>query len=229
MYEGTDRARAEIQRRTPRPAGRLAERPDRVALWAVVMALVAMVAAAATAHAGSGGTGSGGSTSGCSDKRFGARSLKLGDCGDDVKTLNWILKSKTYSVPLHQDFNDPTDGSVRSFQRRHELNADGVVSDGTRKTLVHSMNKSLATWYGPGFFGSRTACGQTLHRDTIGVAHRSLPCGTKVTVAYHHRFVRARVIDRGPYSNGADWDLTQKTARKLNFSTTDDVRVAVIR
>jgi rare lipoprotein A (peptidoglycan hydrolase) len=226
MYEGQPRARAEIERRTPRTGSRLAERPDRVALWAVVMALVAMVAAAATAHAGSGGTGS---TSGCLDKRFGARALRLGDCGNDVKTLNWILRSKTYTVPLKQDFKDPTDGSVRAFQRRHELNVDGVVGDGTRKTLVHSMNKSLATWYGPGFYGSRTACGQTLHRDTIGVAHRSLPCGTKVTVAYHHRFVRARVIDRGPYSNGADWDLTGKTASKLNFSATDDVRVAVIK
>src|SRR5919202_1138566 len=124
MYEGAPRSRAELEyrrRQAQRPVNR---RPDRIALWAVGLAVIAMIAAATSAHAGSGGTGtttgSGGTgtSSGCPDTRFGSRSLSLGDCGTDVKTLHWILKAKSYGVPLDKEFDDPTDGSVRTFQKR---------------------------------------------------------------------------------------------------------------
>ena len=196
------------------------------------MAVVAMVAAATSAHAGSGGTGSSGGSGGsgrCAGLQFGARALNLGDCGGDVKTLHWLLKAKSYGVPLGKDFDNPTDNSVRSFQKRHRLHADGVVGDRTRKKIVRTMPKSVASWYGPGFFGKRTACGTKLGRKTIGVAHRHLPCGTRVTLTYRGRYVRARVIDRGPYTRGVRWDLTQKTARKLHLTTTDTIRAAPIR
>jgi Lytic transglycolase/Putative peptidoglycan binding domain len=218
------------------PAGRpLRERPlrrpDRIAFWAFAMGVIAMFAAATSAQAGSGGTGSGGGgdSSGCPQMRFGARALDLGDCGGDVKTLHWILKAKSYGVPLDKDFESPTARSVRRFQRRHGLRSDGVVRRKTRKKVVRTMPKSVATWYGPGFFGERTACGQRLRRTTIGVAHRHLPCGTKVTLKYRSRYVRARVIDRGPYTSGARWDLTQKTARKLHLTITDTIRAAPIK
>jgi len=195
------------------------------------MAVIAMVAAATSAHAGSGGTGSSrtGGSSGCPEMRFGSRALDLGDCGADVRTLHWILKAKSYGVPLGKDFESPTARSVRRFQRRHSLHSDGVVGRKTRKKVVRTMPKSVATWYGPGFFGERTACGQRLGRKTIGVAHRNLPCGTKVTLKYHSRYVRARVIDRGPYTSGVRWDLTQKTARKLHLTTTDTIRAVPIK
>ena len=85
------------------------------------------------------------------------------------------------------------------------------------------------SWYGPGFYGNRTACGKRLRRSTIGVAHRKLPCGTKVTFKYGSRYVRAKVIDRGPYANGARWDLTERTAQKLHLTTTDKIRAAPIK
>lgn len=195
------------------------------------MALIAMVAAATSANAGSGGTGSGGDgdSSRCVEMRFGARALDRGDCGGDVKTLHWILKAESYGVPLDKDFDGLTARSVRRFQRRHSLRADGVVGQGTRKQVARAMPRSVATWYGPGFFGQRTACGKTLRRKTTGVAHRHLPCGTKVTLKYGGRFVRTRVIDRGPYASGVRWDLTQKTARQLHLTTTDTIRAAPIK
>ena len=81
-----------------------------------------------------------------------------------------------------------------------------------------------ATWYGPGFYGNRTACGQTLTTETLGVAHRWLPCGTKVSVLFEGHTIAVPVIDRGPYSH-ADWDLTQETAERLGFSGTDTIGV----
>lgn len=76
---------------------------------------------------------------------------------------------------------------------------------------------SIASWYGPGSYGSRTACGKKLQRATIGVANRTLRCGTKVAIYYKGRTMIVPVIDRGPYANHADWDLTQATAKALGF------------
>jgi rare lipoprotein A len=88
-----------------------------------------------------------------------------------------------------------------------------------------------ATWYGPGLYGNGTACGQVLRPTTMGVAHRSLPCGTTVKFVYRGRQVVTKVIDRGPYSYGNDWDLTQAVARALGFESVgaDEVGFAVAR
>ena len=74
-----------------------------------------------------------------------------------------------------------------------------------------------ASWYGPGLYGNRTGCGGTLAPGRLGVAHKSLPCGSKVTLRHRGRSVRVRVIDRGPYVGGREYDLTEATARKLRF------------
>jgi hypothetical protein len=81
-----------------------------------------------------------------------------------------------------------------------------------------------ATWYGPGFYGHRTACGRTLQEDTLGVANRTLACGTKVSILYRGRTITVPVIDRGPYSS-ADWDLTSATARRLGFEGSNTIGV----
>ena len=83
--------------------------------------------------------------------------------------------------------------------------------------------QSIATIYGPGFYGSRTACGQTLRPGTIGVANRTLKCGTKVAVYWHGRTMIVPVIDRGPYANHADWDLTNATAKAMGIDGTETI------
>jgi len=82
-----------------------------------------------------------------------------------------------------------------------------------------------ATWYGPGFFGRRTACGQTMSRSLRGVAHRTLPCGTNVEIYRAGRRTSAPVVDRGPYANGAHYDLTQATAREVGLAATETIGV----
>jgi len=85
--------------------------------------------------------------------------------------------------------------------------------------LVFSPYRSAgASWYGPGLYGNRTACGQTLRATTIGVAHRNLPCGTMVKFVYHGNAVIAPVIDRGPYVKGRAWDLTVAASDALGFT-----------
>lgn len=84
-----------------------------------------------------------------------------------------------------------------------------------------------ASWYGPGLYGRHTACGQTLRSTTIGVAHRSLPCGTMVKFIYHGHSVVAPVIDRGPYVKGRAWDLTAAASEALEFEGAGMIRYAV--
>jgi rare lipoprotein A (peptidoglycan hydrolase) len=100
-----------------------------------------------------------------------------------------------------------------------EVGAEGSASSGS----VTVYEPAIATWYGPGFFGNTTACGVVLAEDTVGVAHRDLPCGTQVQIAFHGRAIVVPVIDRGPFANGADWDLTQAAAQQLGMTETSRI------
>jgi len=90
---------------------------------------------------------------------------------------------------------------------------------------LNVYRRALASWYGPGLFGNKLGCGGTLQVGSLGVANKSLPCGTKVTIRHRGRVVRVRVIDRGPYVGGREYDLTAATARKLGFSGHGPVEV----
>jgi rare lipoprotein A len=86
---------------------------------------------------------------------------------------------------------------------------------------------AVASWYGPGFYGRRTACGQRMSRKLLGVAHKRLPCGTEVALSYGGRSITVPVVDRGPFVKGRRWDLTGATARALGFTFTD--RIGAVR
>ena len=83
----------------------------------------------------------------------------------------------------------------------------------------------VATWYGPGFYGNRTACGEKLTRSIVGVADRTLPCGTPVSVSYNGQTLTVAVIDRGPYANNATLDLTSAAATELGMTQTSTVEM----
>ncbi|MGA2319309.1 MAG: septal ring lytic transglycosylase RlpA family protein [Solirubrobacteraceae bacterium] len=88
---------------------------------------------------------------------------------------------------------------------------------------------AIATWFGPGFYGQKTACGQTLTPGVVGVANRTLPCGTLVKVSYRNHTLTVPVLDRGPYSSiGAEWDLTAGAAEALNISETVRIKTHVV-
>jgi hypothetical protein len=72
--------------------------------------------------------------------------------------------------------------------------------------------------------GKKTACGVAIGVTTFGVAHPSLPCGTRIFIAYGDIQVLTQVIARGPYVPGRGLDLTPALAVKLNISGATDVR-----
>jgi rare lipoprotein A (peptidoglycan hydrolase) len=109
-----------------------------------------------------------------------------------------------------------------------------------------TLQASLASFYGPGFYGisnsvkacvpqagsaawpKLTACGVLYTRTVVGVAHRSLPCGTLVAFSYGGRTVIASVIDRGPYVAGRTWDLSGALCRALRHCFTGPIRWTIV-
>jgi peptidoglycan lytic transglycosylase len=86
-----------------------------------------------------------------------------------------------------------------------------------------------ATTFGSGFYGRRTACGTLLRPGTLGVAHRTLPCGTRVEAFYGGRRLVVSVIDRGPYVAGVTWDLTTAAADALGFPGQGELGTLAVR
>jgi hypothetical protein len=97
-----------------------------------------------------------------------------------------------------------------------------------RRTLgrLNVFRAALASWYGPGLYGNTLGCGGTLTPGTVGVAHKTLPCGTDLVLRNGDRVVRAEVIDRGPYVGMREFDLTAATKQRLGFGSTGTVLVA---
>jgi rare lipoprotein A len=104
----------------------------------------------------------------------------------------------------------------RPLSARARMSAPGAAPRSLGRLNVY--RSALASWYGPGLYGQHLGCGGTLSAGSVGVAHKSLPCGTRVTLRHRGRILRVRVIDRGPYVGGREFDLTAATAQRLGFS-----------
>jgi peptidoglycan hydrolase-like protein with peptidoglycan-binding domain len=158
-------------------------------------------------------------------RTLGSRTLKRGDHGPDVVTLQRILTLKGYSIGGADGiFGRRTKVAVKALQHRRHLTADGRVGPMTTRALAHTWGVHTATLFGPGLYGNRTACGVTLRHRTRGVAHRSLPCGAAVPIYHNGLIAIYPVIDRGPYTSGVALDLTAAAARKVGMGTTSAIR-----
>jgi rare lipoprotein A len=96
-----------------------------------------------------------------------------------------------------------------------------------------SVSQGTASWYGPGFYGNRTANGEVFRPGTLTAAHRSLPFGTRVRVTNlnNGRSTVVRINDRGPFHGGRVIDLAQGAAQQLGVTSSGvaPVRLEVLR
>ena len=109
-----------------------------------------------------------------------------------------------------------TPGGSGVYRVKAEL-PDGTTS---KPDKVNVYRPAQASYYGPGLYGNGTACGGRLTPSTLGVAHKTLPCGTKLTLRHGKRSVRVRVIDRGPFAGNREYDLTAATKARIGFGST---------
>ncbi len=106
--------------------------------------------------------------------------------------------------------------SVRAYALR-DRRLRGSLSPARRITAYRT---AAASYYGPGLYGGALACGGTLEPQTLGVASKTLPCGSKVKLRYRGHGITVPVVDRGPYVAGRDFDLTAATRARLRFPST---------
>jgi rare lipoprotein A len=130
-----------------------------------------------------------------------------------------VAADGTYVASWHADLLGRH--RVRATLQQEPGSASAATASGELAITVH--RPATATWYGPGFYGRRTACGQRMTRSLLGVAHRRLPCGTPVALLYRGRAITVPVVDRGPFTRIANWDLTAATAVALGFEYTDRI------
>ena len=162
------------------------------------------------------------------DLRAGKRTVVAGEVAPIVAGLRVSLQVKSGRRWRTID-RDRTDAAGR-YKLRERLRrtgskrarvrvagAPGVPPGKRRLGRLNVFRYAQASWYGPGLYGNRTGCGGTLDAGRLGVAHKSLPCGTMVTFKRGKRSVRVPVIDRGPYVGGREYDLTAATAQRLGF------------
>jgi rare lipoprotein A len=148
----------------------------------------------------------------------GAHRVKVVIGGPDHKTL--AVRTKP-------------DGTFRVKWDAERIGNYDVTAYGVHDARVrgsHSPARQLtafrlagASYYGPGLYGNGVACGGTLEPGTLGVANKTLPCGTKVKLRYQGRSITVPVIDRGPYVAGREYDLTEATKDALDFPGVGDV------
>ena len=98
---------------------------------------------------------------------------------------------------------------------------------------VVSVSTGQASWYGPGFFGNRTANGEVFRPGTLTAAHRTLPFGTRVRVTnlWNGRSAVVRINDRGPFHGSRVIDLAHGAANQLGLvsSGVAKVKLEVLR
>ncbi|MGI0479556.1 septal ring lytic transglycosylase RlpA family protein [Geminocystis sp. CENA526] len=101
---------------------------------------------------------------------------------------------------------------VKADSKIDELAGAGVKS-------LRRAAQGIASWYGPGFHGRRTASGEKFNQNALTAAHRSLPFGTrvKVTNVRNGRSVIVRINDRGPHVRGRIIDLSAGAARAIGL------------
>jgi len=95
--------------------------------------------------------------------------------------------------------------------------------------ITNGVQVGVASWYGPGFHGNRTANGEIYDQYELTAAHPSLPLGTRVMVTNleNGRAVQVRINDRGPFVDGRAIDLSYAAARTLGMVGPGTVRVRI--
>lgn len=221
-------------------------RPDRIAGWAAALGILLVLVCVASAAASP-------VASPARARHLGDRTLKKPMSGHDVRQLqNHLRRLGLLRVPATGRFLSITKSAVRRFQRTRCLSVDGVAGPSTIRALRRNAKacgsrrgtgggggggggsslfrfSRTVTWYGPGWYGRRTACGQKLTSRLMGTAHKTLPCGTVVHFRYRGNRATARVVDRGPYASGVEYDLTWAVARKLGVISAGRAEVRASR
>jgi rare lipoprotein A len=98
--------------------------------------------------------------------------------------------------------------------------------------IARYIKQGIASWYGPGFHGKKTATGEIFDMYAMTAAHKTLPIPSyaQVTNLENHRSIIVRINDRGPFVGNRELDLSYAAAKVLDMDEggTGAVEIKVI-
>jgi rare lipoprotein A (peptidoglycan hydrolase) len=166
------------------------------------------------------------------------RRIKLFLDGCRVKVNLMLLKNTIvtlftvglFSTPSMAAITDNSSDNMRldTIHQLNKLNDNDFNFEHNKINTVHKLKLATsASWYGPGFFGNTTACGQVYNSSMVSAAHRSLPCGTRVRVTNKEngRSVVVTINDRGPFVGGRVLDMSNAAADMLGMKSSGVVPI----
>ena len=164
--------------------------------------------------------------------RMGRRAVVRGRTRPAGSTVALQVRRRGRWVTLDRDRTDARGRYVLRDRVRRPMSVRARVRVSRGPAGVRRIGRlnvyrhALASWYGPGLYGNRTGCGGRLGFSQLGVAHKSLPCGTLVTFRNpaNGAVVTVPVIDRGPYVAGRNWDLSAATCTALSHCYTGPIQ-----
>ncbi len=117
-------------------------------------------------------------------------------------------------------------------ERTLEVTTETEIVSNDNEIVEVAFDRGIASWYGPGFHGRRTANGETYNQDELTAAHRTLPFNTLVRVenVRNGKSVVVRINDRGPFVGNRIIDVSHKAARNIEMvgTGTAEVRLTII-
>lgn len=110
-----------------------------------------------------------------------------------------------------------------------DVTGGSSLTAGTSTTAVSDWKRVFVSWYGPRFYGNHMANGEILRTDSMILAHKTLPFGTKVEIRYNGKVAMGIVKDRGPFIPGREFDLGPGLAKTLGFSGVHYVDYRIVK
>lgn len=128
---------------------------------------------------------------------------------DALQATNRLRRLLSNASPLKE-----IKGQPKTVARKNRTSAPEAAVKSLRRAA-----QGIASWYGPGFHGRRTASGETFNQNALTAAHRYLPFGTRVRVTNmrNGRSVVVRINDRGPFARGRIVDLSAAAASAIGL------------
>lgn len=155
-----------------------------------------------------------------------SQAISLEDRFELSSVLDQSVETTASITPVEMDLDEIVLSGLALGSKKKSIDVVEKVAPKKRAGLSRRFAK--VSWYGPGFYGKHTASGSVLKRDSMVLAHRSLPFGTRVAITFKGKTVIGTVRDRGPFISGRTFDLGPGVAKALDFNGVQTISYAIV-
>jgi rare lipoprotein A len=163
--------------------------------------------------------------SGCSGHQIKTSETPLIYQQPSIPKVNLTLPTETKPKNRHH--------SIIEIGKRffpEEKQKDSMNNESFLPRIARYIKKGIASWYGPGFHGKKTANGEIFNMYEMTAAHKTLPIPSyaQITNLRNNKTVVVRVNDRGPYAGHRLVDLSYAAAKRIGIQGTGNVEIKAI-